>query len=87
MKSINPVQNYQHIVESYACTLQIFIIMFLFPANFLVSFGVCPTLKLSKYVTLLSFIYKAIQWVPIDSYSLRFIIYVPPFILGKLFLE
>ena len=55
--------------------------------NYLISFGICSTPKLWKYVTFLLFTYKAIQWVPIDSYSLRVSIYAPSFILGKLFLE
>ena len=48
MKSINPIQTYPHIIESYACTLQIAIEMFLFPMNFIISFGICSTPKLSK---------------------------------------
>ena len=55
--------------------------------NFLISFGICSTPKLSKYATSLSLTYKAIQCVPIDSYSSRFIIYAPSFILDKLFLD
>ena len=55
--------------------------------NFLVSFGICSSPKLSKYITLLPFTYKAIQRVPIDLYSSRFITYNQSFILGKLFLE
>ena len=34
MKPINPIQNYPHIIESYACTLQIFVVIFSFPMNF-----------------------------------------------------
>ena len=29
MKSINPIQKYPHIIESYACILKIIVIMFL----------------------------------------------------------
>ena len=88
MKPINPIQKYPHIIESYACTLQIFVVIFFFPMNFVTSFGICSTPKLSKYVTFLVFTYKTIQQSdPIDSYSSRFIIYVPSFILDKLFLE
>ena len=54
---------------------------------FSISFGICSTPKLSKYVPFLAFTYKAIQWVPIDLYSSRFITYATSFILGKLFLE
>ena len=36
---------------------------------------------------LFTFTYKAIQWVPIDLKSSRFITDAPSFILGKLFLD
>ena len=36
--------------------------------NFLISFGICSTPRLSKYATFLALKYEAIQWVPIDSY-------------------
>ena len=49
------------------------------------NFGICSTSKLSKYVTLLPFTYNAIQLVPNDLYSSRFITYTPSFTLGKLF--
>ena len=62
-------------------------VIFLFPNNFLIHFGISLTPKLSKYVIFLAFTYKPIQWVAIDSYSSRFIIYAPSFIFGKLFLE
>ena len=52
--------------------------------NFIIYFGIRSTAKLSKYVTFSVLTYKA---VPVDSYSLRFIIYAPSFILHKLFLE
>ena len=55
--------------------------------NFLISFGIYSTPKLSKYVSSSAFTYNAIQWVPVDSYSSRFIIYAQSFILDKLFLE
>ena len=45
--------------------------------NFLISFGICSTQKLSKYMILLPFTNKAIQLVPIDLNSSRFITYVP----------
>ena len=64
-----------------------YVTIFLFPMNFLISFGMCSTPKLSKYLMLLPFTYKAIQSGPIDSYSSRFITYAPSLILGKLFLE
>ena len=55
--------------------------------NFLISFEMCSTSKLSKYIILLQFTYKVIQWVPIDLKPSRFITYVPSLILGKFFLE
>ena len=81
------MQSYSHIIEFYACILKIFVVIFLLPINFLISFEICATPKLSKYVTLSPFTYKANQWLPIDSYSPRFITYVPSFIWSKLFLE
>ena len=41
MKSINSIQKYLHIIELYACILQIFVIIFLFRMNFLISFEIC----------------------------------------------
>ena len=61
--------------------------MFLFLRYFQISFGICSTAKLSKYVTFLACIYKEIQLVSIDSYLSRFVIYASSVILGKLFLE
>ena len=56
--------------------------------NFLISFGIYSTPKLSKYIALLfPFTYKAIQWVSIDLNSSKFIKYVPSFILGNSFLN
>ena len=55
--------------------------------NFFISYGICSTPRLSKYTILFAFMYKAIQWVPIDSYSSRFIADIPTLILGELFLE
>ena len=48
IKSINPMQKYPHITESYACTLKIFILIILFLMNVLVSLGICSTSKESK---------------------------------------
>ena len=62
--------------------------MFLLSINYLTSFGLCSSPKLSKEVTLLFNAYKAIQWVPVSEYSSRFITYAPLFILsGRLSLE
>ena len=52
IKSFNPIQNYSNIVESITYILWIFVVVFLLPINFLVSFGICSTPRLSKYVTL-----------------------------------
>ena len=58
MKSVNPIQKYSHIIKSYACILIIFVIIILFPMNFLTSFGICSTKKLSRYVTSPAFAYN-----------------------------
>ena len=61
IKSINPIQKYPHITESYACILKMFVIMFLLLINFLISFAICSTPTLSNYVIVLKFTYNAIQ--------------------------
>ena len=48
MKLINPIKRYPHITESYACTLEIFVIIVDLSINFLISFEICSTPKLSK---------------------------------------
>ena len=48
IKSINPIQKYPHITESYACILKMFVLMFLLLINVLISFGICSTPKESK---------------------------------------
>ena len=48
IKSINPIQKYRHITESYACILKMFVLMFLLLINVLISFGICSTPKESK---------------------------------------
>ena len=45
MKSINPMQKYQDVVESYACILYIFVIILLFPINFPISLRIVSTPK------------------------------------------
>ena len=70
IKSINPIEKYPHITESYVCTLKIFVLMFLFfeaedkgrLINALISFGICSTPKESNKYTC-----KATQWVPISE--------------------
>ena len=53
IKSINPIQKYPCIIESYACTLKIFVIILLFLLllllkNALTYLGICSTPKESK---------------------------------------
>ena len=48
IKSINPIQKYLHIIESYAYILKTFVFMFLLPIDFKIYFGICSTPKLSK---------------------------------------
>ena len=48
IKSINPIQKYAHIIESYACVLKTFVLMFLLLIDALISLGICSTLKESK---------------------------------------
>ena len=50
VKSINPIQKYPHITELHACILKIYFCMFLLPVNLLITFRMCSTPKLSKYV-------------------------------------
>ena len=61
IKSINPIQKYPHMIESYVCILNIFVSMFLLPINILISFRIFSTPKLSKWVRLLCNAYKVIQ--------------------------
>ena len=65
----------------YKYLLQIFYSLWIF------LFLICSTPKQSKYVTFLVYEYNAIQWVPIESYSSRYILYALSLILDKLFLE
>ena len=55
--------------------------------NFIISFEMCSTRKLSKYVTFSAFRHNAIHSIPIDLYLSRFISYAQSFVLGKLFLD
>ena len=49
IKSINPIQKYSHIIESYACILKIFVVMDKeWLINTLICFGICSTPKESK---------------------------------------
>ena len=92
IKLINPIQKYPHITESYACILKMFVtivnLLVDLLISFFISFGICSTPKLSKYVTVLVFTYNAIQWVSMSECSSRLITYAPYFIvLCKLSLE
>ena len=46
IKSTNPIQKCPHIIESFACILKIFAIMFLLLINLLISCGMCSVPKL-----------------------------------------
>ena len=81
------MQKYPHIIESFACILQVFVLMFLLYLNFFISFGICSTPTLSKYITPTPMTFKAAQLVYFDLYSSRSITYAPTFTKGKLFLE
>ena len=49
IKSINPIQKYPHIIESYACILKIFVVIDKERSiNALISLGICYTPKLPK---------------------------------------
>ena len=49
IKSINPIQKYPHVIESYACILKIFVVIDKKRSiNTLISFGTCYNPKLSK---------------------------------------
>ena len=45
IKSINPIQKYQDIIESKGCNLKMFVI-FVLRSNLLIYFGICSTPKL-----------------------------------------
>ena len=49
IKSINPIQKYPHIIESYACILKIFVVIDKERSiNALTPFRICYTPKLSE---------------------------------------
>ena len=64
-------------IESYACILNVLLLIFLLPINLLISLGIYSIPKLSKQITSLVLTNKAIQCVPIFSYSSKFITYAP----------
>ena len=57
MKSINPIQKYAHIIESYACILKISVI-FLFPMNFKFHLGY---VQLLNYQNILYYLHSQIK--------------------------
>ena len=65
-------------------TVKIFFI-FLLLINLLISSGICSAPRLSRFVVLLAFIYRAIQCVLVDFYSSRFTMQAPSFrVFGRL---
>ena len=81
IKSINLIEKYLHITESFDFILKTFVFMFFWPINFLISVEICwNTPKLSKQITLLFSANKTVQWVLISEYSSRFITYAVCFI-------
>ena len=48
IKLTKPVQKYLHIIESYACTLKIFVLMSLLLINVFISLGIYSTPKESN---------------------------------------
>ena len=48
IKSVNPMQKYPYIIESFDCTRKMLAFMFLFPINSLISSGTYSTPELSK---------------------------------------
>ena len=48
IKLTKPIQKYLHIIESYACTLKIFVLMSLLLINVFISLGIYSTPKESN---------------------------------------
>lgn len=66
----------------------IHVIIFQLPIDLLIFSEMRSETKISKYATLLALVYKAIQWVPVGFYLLRFATLTPSFmVLGRLFRE
>ena len=55
--------------------------------NFLTSFRIFSTPRLTKFAMLLAFTDKTFQRVSIDLYSSKFLTYAPSLILGRLLLK
>ena len=45
IKSINPIQDYLHIIESYACIMKIFVTAIDLSTNIIISFGICSNVQ------------------------------------------
>ena len=73
MKSMNPMQKYPDITESFASTRKILGFMFSFSTSSVISSGTCSTPKLSKQAISPLLQNNAIQCVPTAAYSSRFI--------------
>ena len=69
VKSMNPIQKFPHITESFACARKMLAIIFLFPTIFLISSGTCSAPKLSKQTISFLLQNKAIPCVPRSAYS------------------
>ena len=75
-KSIHTHNNQMFVFDKY---LKRYFLLWVFKFYF----GIYSTPKLSRYDVLLPFIYKTIQWVPIDFYLSRLITFALIFVLGK----
>ena len=76
IKSTNPMQKHPYIIE-LGCIVKAFVLIFLLLIFFFISVEMCLTPKLSRYLKLLPFTCKDIQWVPIDLNSSRLTTFVP----------
>ena len=75
IKSINPMQKYPHIFDSWICILKIFFTILLLPINLFISSEMCSARKLSKYgtFTYLHTFYLHTELSNVDLCSSRFI--------------
>ena len=85
IKSVNSIQKYLPIAESYACILKFFYII----ADSSIIFLIYIQFQTFQNYSTLSFnAWKAIQWVPISEHLSRFVSHAPSFIFsGELSLE
>ena len=77
LKSINSIKKYPHITESHACTLKMFVLMFLFLVNALISFGIC-NLKRIKISNIVIIIHMESNWMSSNIRILIKIYYICP---------